>query len=1105
MSFLDDLKAISIKNSKAKAKREQEAAKRYASNPKNVDKVNQYNAARKEMGLAPDKNLTQTKYRQYFGINHKMEKSGVSETTDKGVYNRYKEYYKQHPERKTVQQTLGKPFKKSDERIAYEKNKAESDYNKSKGLNTSFDKKVDKGLVGLNKLIKKTKPFSDKAKDLSHSKLAQTIYQLSGLKDKANIAKLAIKGNEKIEQYGGADSTRNVIENATDHKDQSLKEYLHDVKDGFTGKRRATGEEIAKNLKLTNSKYGNKAIGLGIEVLADPTNLLGAGAYKVGSKALKGVGDLGKLAKVTKEVEKVKPLLLDAPKPGAKFENAKVVDQPINKLQETIGKLPKKEPQMINVDQLPKRPKGSKLSRRKEPNGVLIAEGLMEKPIPKTIKPAEQIKEQAIAKVNSIPTVEKISKDYKDLQDVTDIKSFQTGTKNVYELAERLPKSQRDRIVNNLDSAKSSHVNYQQAHTDELYNDIVKAFKFKKGSKESALIQDYGERTLAKKHLESKGVDLTTVPKEELDKLNLSILQRERPRDWRNIVQADEFFRNKYNQHIDKANQVRAEIYPNNPDKQIPKLDNYYHHFQDLTGLNGIKNAFSTPANIDPQLEGISAFVKPKSKFQGFMQKRGLGKYKSDAIGGYLKYLQGVSHSIHIDPMIPILRGTADDIAEATTDTKNANKIIEALQDHANDFAGKTNPWFDRSLQKGIGRVGMNGLNALNSRAKSNMILGNLGSALGQLGNVPLGIAKAKTHSVGGLVDTVKQTVGNIIHNDKTAPIYKSEFLKERFVDKNYRKFDQRMIDQPKKMAVWILETADKAGSKFIWNSMYKKGLADKVPNPMKYADTETRKIVAGRGVGEVPLIFKSKTSQMFIPFQYEVGNQWKVLSKMVGEKDAAGLITFMVASYGLNKAIEHVRGSAVSYDPIDALIDGYSNVDGDKKAKIMAAIGSLTGETIGNIPGGNLAISSLGDKKILGHTIDEIFQGRNPNRFGTGLVGTKPLTDPLTYGLTPWGGVQLKKTMDGMKATREKGTYTDKGELKFPINTGLMKNLQMGAFGPNSTSEARDYYGNNRRPLGAKDTQRVDSKEEKMARLQEYLKVMKERKERAEKRKLPH
>ncbi|WP_141431418.1 hypothetical protein [Bacillus sp. 03113] len=671
----------------------------------------------------------------------------------------------------------------------------------------------------------------------------------------------------------------------------------------------------------------------------------------------------------------------------------------------------------------------------------------------------------------------------KSLQNVKDLNSFQVGTTDLYRLADRLPQEQRNRIVTSLDKAKQSNINHQKQLTDDLYNNVVKNLGIKKGSKESALVQDFGEKTLVKRYLRKRGIDPNKLSPDEINRINLQQLKKVHPDKWQRIVSADKYFREQYDKLIDQVNSVRSSLYPNNPEKIVPKRSDYYHHFNELTGFEGIKNLFDTPANIDPHLEGISPFTRPKAKFQGFMQKRGNGKYVSDAVGGYLKYLQAATHSINVDPVIPVLRNTAKELADATEETRNANKIIEALQDHANDLAGKTNP-YDRLIQKVIGRKGVRVTSGINSWVKSNMIVGNLSSALGQVGSVPLGIGKAKQHAITGLADTLIQASGQALgKGNKSVPINQSNFLKERFSNQLYRRFDQKLIEQPKKLAVWLLETADKSGTSFIWNSMYRKGLAKGALNPIKYADDETRKIVAGRGIGEVPLAQKSKTVQLVAPFTLEVGNQWKVLKEMVGEKDATGLMTFLVASYGLNKVMEHIRGSGVSFDPVGASQEGYQKTDGSIGQKSLGALASLNGEIVGNIPGGNLLTNMVNtDKKVPMTDLKykDLFGSRNPNRFGTGLTLTKPLQDPL-YAVMPFGAAQVRKTLKGFETLKNKGVYKGDGEtipfsgpgkeLMYPVNTGGINSLKLPLLGPSSTGEARDYYKNERRPLSEKQT----------------------------------
>ncbi|MDP4086802.1 MAG: hypothetical protein Q8934_19740 [Bacillota bacterium] len=676
-----------------------------------------------------------------------------------------------------------------------------------------------------------------------------------------------------------------------------------------------------------------------------------------------------------------------------------------------------------------------------------------------------------------------------ELTKLKDIKPFQVGTQHLYDLADKLPKEMGDQIRNALDTAKINHATHLENSANDLYNKIVNELGIKKGSKESALVQDFGEKTLAKRFLEKINIDPARLTPEQLDEINLQQLQQIRPNDWQRIVEADKYFRENYDNLLNQVNKVRKEIYPTNPEKIVPKRQDYYHHFNELNGLEGLKNIFDSPANIDPSLEGISPYTKPRSKWQGFMQRRGLGPYKSDAVGGYLNYLKASSHSIHVDPVIRVLRNAANTIVNATEHTKNANKMIQALQMHANDLAGKTSE-YDRMAQLVIGRKGMKIISNLNARVKSNMILGNLGSTLGQLGNLPLGIAKAKFHSVPGAMDTFGQLANWITRGEKTDPIYQSNFIKERFVTGDFRKFDSKLLDKPKNAAVWLLETADKAQTSLIWHAMYRKGVSKSVADPIKFADYETRKIIAGRGVGEVPLLQKAKTTQLFTPFTLEVANQWKVLRDMVGEKDAGGIITFLVASAAINAGMEKVKGSEASYDPIGALIDGYAKTDGNTAQKVLGALASLNGETIGNIPGGNYLPQVMGlvnDKQK-----QAIFGDRSPDRFGTGLgvASTifKPATDAFTGNIgqagkdllpliLPYGGNQIKKTYGGIQALAKGGAYNSQDRLQYPIDSSNPADvLHSLMFGPTTTASGQDYYNNKRQPLSVKQTSQVQN-----------------------------
>lgn len=489
------------------------------------------------------------------------------------------------------------------------------------------------------------------------------------------------------------------------------------------------------------------------------------------------------------------------------------------------------------------------------------------------------------------------------------------------------------------------------------------------------------------------------------------------------LLKTQRILKSKMAMDVGKFNKLRKDIDSGevSRNKLIPKRQDYYRHFREMADtFAGVKNLFETPSQIDPSLAGVSDFTKPKTKWFSPGQRRGMGGYKADAVEGFLDYIKAASYAANIDPHISKFRGLAKDIAESTSDTKNANNFIEYLQDFANDLAGKTNS-LDRAAQKYLGRRTFKVLSWINSRVKANTVLGNISSSLSQIANVPQGIAfiKNPAYLSKGAGDTMTSFVGK----GKLSKLEKqSQFLTERFSGKIYNKFDTKMIDQPKKFAAWMLGALDEVGTKFIWSSAYNKAIAEGIPNAVKYADDNTRRLVAGRGVGELPLMQKSKLFQLVAPFQVEVANLWNVQKDFVKAKDFGGLLMLYLSNYILNKGMEGVRGSGVVFDPISAIED---SINEDLTTGETA--GRLAGEVFSNMPlGQTIASSALfpeyGGKVDLGigeiniPARKQIFGDNDPTRFGSGLLAADALTDPLYKLVFPFGGSQTKKTLKAAK-----------------------------------------------------------------------------------------
>jgi hypothetical protein len=688
-------------------------------------------------------------------------------------------------------------------------------------------------------------------------------------------------------------------------------------------------------------------------------------------------------------------------------------------------------------------------------------------------------------------------------------------------------------VLDPFDAAKKRYVDEQKVYTDDLYNNVVKKLGINKNTKESSAVQWFGEGKKmdgVKETIDPQtGKKIKTaneVPYTEAD------LKRDFPDKWENIKEADKWFRKSYKELIDKVNATLKQIYPNvevevtklketqfklaeqrkavlndttlsqeakdsaldilnqqidsipkqieeiTKNKRIYERTDYYHHFKEMTsGFEGLKNLFDTPANIDPKLVGVSEFTQPKTKWASFKQKRGLGEYKADAVGGFLDYIKAASYSIHIDPQINVFRSMAKDIAETTEQSKNANNFIKFLRGYADDLSGKTNS-IDRPFLNETNRQFMNIINAGNVRIKKNTVLMSAKSALSQLANIPLGVAKVKNpiHISKGVGETLAGFVGK----GKAPDAYKqSQFITERYADKLYRRFDTKLLDQPEKFASWMLESTDELGTKMIWNSVHNQAIAKGIKDPIKYADDVTRSLVAGRGIGEVPLAQKAKVFQIAAPFQLEVANQWHVMKDFINEKDFAAIPILLLGNYLYNNAVQSVTGSRVTFDPINAMVEAM----GEEKTTPMQKLGRLGGEVLSNIPlGSSLAEQFMPESarmKYLGKT--------DPTRFGTGLMLTKGLQDPLYKLLPPMGGGQIKKSIEGLKSMQilpkdlqgnkqlVPGSY-NKGKLRFPVEKTPANIAKAALFGQYSSKEAVEYFRRNGKELSEEQTKQIEN-----------------------------
>lgn len=544
--------------------------------------------------------------------------------------------------------------------------------------------------------------------------------------------------------------------------------------------------------------------------------------------------------------------------------------------------------------------------------------------------------------------------------------------------------------------------------------------------------------------------------------------------------------------------------------KRLQKRKDYFHHFNEMqTGLAGLKNIVSTPADIDPDLVGVSDFTEPKSKWEGFMQRRFDGDFKADAVGGMVKYIPAAEYKVHIDPIIALNRGFIRYLRKETAGLRNANKFIEWMNDWTNDLAGKTNP-IDRPIQKLANRQVMAAVDWVNRRVRTNAVLGNVNSAVAQVFNIPnaVGYIKNPVYLTKGAADWSRYLIGN---QELADAIDQSGFIKERYLQKSISQFDEGTLKTPRKFAEWMLNVGDEQSTIYIWFSAFEQAKAKNVENPVEYADDITRRSVAGRGIGEVPLMQKAKVTTLFAPFQVEVNNAYQVLKEKFRQKDLAAIFGIFLSSWLMNNLSEKLTGRRVGFDPIGAFTEALKEADEDATPGERTALVAtrLVGEALSNMPFG----TTIADVLVPEDYRSALFGENDPTRFGTGNMGFNALAEPLydlgynavmaaqgkesrrnpdwlgtaSNVLLPWGGKQVERTVKAAQDMKFLPRFTDNfdegaedlpasysagGRFRFPIDTGDPVNVVKGLlFGQFATKEGKEYLKEGRSPLSEDKT----------------------------------
>lgn len=500
-------------------------------------------------------------------------------------------------------------------------------------------------------------------------------------------------------------------------------------------------------------------------------------------------------------------------------------------------------------------------------------------------------------------------------------------------------------------------------------------------------------------------------------------------------------------------------------------------------------------------INGLTHTFRPGIRWFGNAQERLGFNTAYDAVEGFDRYIEGVADVIHQTDNIQRLRALASQIRYRTGDEgirrqvdavrentalaeqdkesriekiyKNgrfalSNFVVE-LDEYTNLLANKKSR-ADRNMEQAAGRRAYNIVKALESRVAANMVAVNPGSWLTNFIALTQGAAGLdRGMLLHGMWDTLRAYKGDDGFVDT------STFLTNRRgsdpIVKTWSQSASAVLSKP-------MEFIDQFTADSLVRARYrqnvKRGMSEAAA--MDEADAWTAGVMADRSKGSMPTLFERKNplTKIFTQFQLEVNNQLSYLFKDIPRDTrdkglhalAAALIKFAVGAFLYNEVYEFIVGRRPALDPIGMLNDTVGDLTGWELPNLVelgmdAASGELTAEDFQTEQGdlydaaeglaGNVAenipfISGFlgGGRYPVMNALPD-FQNAARSALDSDWSAERKLYElssgfenPLTYLLLPFGGGQLKKIYNGVKAAVQGGKYSvnSDGEeiLQYPM-----------------------------------------------------------------------
>lgn len=684
-----------------------------------------------------------------------------------------------------------------------------------------------------------------------------------------------------------------------------------------------------------------------------------------------------------------------------------------------------------------------------------------------------------------------------------------------------------DLTVNKVAQNETAGIKWLNSFTDRkngLLAQISKQYRIKPGSKESAAAQMYAEGFYVNDNNEI-----------------IAYTDAELARDFPNVgvqnrikgLAHDPRIRQIYDETLDAINASRTRnAYP-----EIQKLDNYFLHFR---AMDDTFSRLGLPFNpndirakdLPTDLNGVTADLKPGQPYFASAMHRTGKRTSFDLLGGLERYLTSAKNQIyHIDD-IQTLRALRNYIADTygqanglegidVLSEEEAQERIEMvynshlstfakfLNEEANVLAGKT-ALIDRGLEGVIGRRGMTFLDTVNRQAGSNIVGFNISSSLTNF--LPVAQTLAKTNKF-DFLKAFAQTSSNKLASvfgkgdgfTENSPVA----IRRKGADRFYRTPWQKAGDAGYVLMSAVDDISTELIARTKFNELTRKGMDEQTAH--FETDKWVSRLLGDRSLGQQPQLYNSKTLGVLTKFQLEVRIQLdsqfydtiqeaKVSSEhiqnglarnaKIAAKVTSTFVQLAVAQHLFGKAFESVAGYNPAFDIVSTLatVFGFDDEE-DSEDTVLDNIEQGFLDLLEDLPytstftGGRIPIASA-------LPVAELIKGKDS--YGNEKSRLETLGEAAPYYVLPGGYGQIKKTAAGLGMFSDEhpvtGSYTDSGNLRFPVEDTPQNRAQAAIFGQYASDNAREYFDNGYAPLDEKQIQEYIDVDMPIGDYREYL-----------------